>query len=151
MTEIVIRACRAADIAVMARTLRDDDRAEIEDAGLPVKHFLFRLYVDSLYRRAALVDGEIAAIWGDCAPLLSTEGHVWLLTAPPIERIPLTFFREARREIGELLRLRSLLRADTGAGYHKAHRFFALLGFQVLSLGSDGSAARREIVIRRKD
>lgn len=150
MSRYEILPCRARHIAEISRNLRAEDRAEIENAGLHPRHFLFRLYSEStLYRRAALIDGEVAAVWGDQAPLLSTEGHLWLLTAPPIERLPLAFFRETRREIRERLAVRSMLRADAASGYGRALRFFAMLGFEVLDVGSDGSTARRELRIER--
>lgn len=123
--------CRLSHIAEIARTIRAEDRAEIEGVGLHVRHLLVALYRGSLYRRAALVDGEVAAVWGDSAPLISTEGAMWAVTAPVIERVPLAFFREARREIAERLQVRSVLRADVADSYTAALRFYRLLGFEI--------------------
>ena len=151
MANVRIVSCRAAHIAEIARTMRSEDRAEITATGMQVKHFLFRLYAESpLYRRAALVDGEVAAVWGDMAPLLATEGQMWLLTAPPVERVPLAFMREVKAHVKKHLEVRSVLRADASAEYERALRFFKLAGFDVLPTGSDGSAARRELRIERK-
>lgn len=146
-----IRDCRLADLPALARTLRLEDRAEIEAAGFQPKHLLFALWRASSWRRTALVDSEIAACWGDAAGALSLEGAVWLFTAPPIERLPLAFFREARREVAERLRVRSSLRSEVAAGYPQALRFFQLLGFAIGEphrIGPYGEVYR-DIVIER--
>lgn len=152
MARYVILPCRLSHLAELARTMRREDRAEIEGAGVHVKHFLFALWKESAaYRRTALVDGEVAACWGDAAGTLEPEGAMWLFTAPVIERVPLAFFREARRGIAERLTMRSVLRSDVAVGYERALRFFSMLGFEILPHGSGGpdDTERREIRISR--
>ncbi len=108
--------------------MRAEDRAEIEALGLKPRHVLIQQWQNSIEPKTALVDGEVAACWGDAAPMLAMEGSIWLFTAPPIERIKFAYFREARREIAERLQIRRSLKAHVTCDYERSLRFFALLG-----------------------
>jgi hypothetical protein len=131
MSRYLIRNCTLADLRELARTMRAEDRAEIEGMGCVVRHFLFRLYRASFEPRVAIVDGEVAAAWGDHAGLLGDEGLMWAFTAPPVARLPLAFFRESRREVADRLKIRRSLITDVADGYKAAQRFFRLVGFQI--------------------
>ena len=111
--------------------MRAEDRAEIEAAGFAVRHMLIRLWRQSIEPRCALVDGEVAACWGDEAGLLADVGVMWLFTAPPVARLPLAFFREGRAEIARRLQTRRIIISDIAEGYDAALRFFRLLGAQI--------------------
>jgi hypothetical protein len=111
--------------------MRAADRAEIELCGLVPRHALTQLWRESIEPKAAIVDGEVAAAWGDAAPTLSYEGYVWLFTAPPIERIPFAFYRETRQIIARYLQVRRSLLAHVACDYERSIRFFAMLGFKV--------------------
>lgn len=131
MSRYAIVPCTLAHLREIGRTMRAEDRAEIEDAGLRPRHLLAQLWRDTLAPKAAIVDGEVAAVWGDAAPLLALDGSMWMFTSPAVERLPLAYFREARRDIGERLKTRRVLRADVACGYERALRFFAMLGFRL--------------------
>lgn len=149
MSRYQIVPCRLAHIRALAATMRPDDRAELEKAGLIVRHALHHLWRESLAPRAALVDGEVAACWGDGGSLLGVEGRMWLFTAPPIERLPLAYFREARREIAAALQHRRVLRAHVLCGYARAERFFQMLGFRLGDPQRVGAGLYREMRIDR--
>lgn len=125
-----ILPCRLSHLRRLAAMLRAADRAEIAAVGEP-RHVLFGLWQASLEPRAAIVDGVVAAAWGDAAALLSDQGAAWFFTAPPIERVPLAFFREARREVARMLAGRETLASDVRKEYVCAQRFFSLVGFHV--------------------
>lgn len=131
MSRYVIVPCTLAHLRRLAVTLRPEDRAEIEMAGLVPRHALAALWRLSPMPRAAIVDGEVAAAWGDTAALLSDEGSVWLFTSPAVARLPLAFYREARAQIAEWLGSRQVLRAHAADSYRAAIRFFTLLGFSI--------------------
>ena len=111
--------------------MRAADRAEIEAAGLVPRHVLMQLWRDSIDPKAALIDGEVAAAWGDAAPLLSSEGNPWLFTAPPADKVPVLFFRVAREQIADWLRIRRIIRARVVASYVCSLRLYRMLGFEV--------------------
>lgn len=127
--------CSLAHLRELARTMRDDDRAEIMMAGYVPRHLLIGLWRRTAEPRCALIlhddRWQVAAAWGDTAQLLADDGSMWFFTAPVIEKLPLAFFREARRDIAERLVTRDALVADVAASYAKAIRFFTMLGFSV--------------------
>jgi hypothetical protein len=115
----------------MANRMRQEDRAEIVGMGLRPRRVLHDLLVDSVLARVALVDGELAAVWGLQSMMAADVGRPWLFTAPPIERVPVAFFREVRREVDGMLATRRRLETRVLASYEKSIRFFRLLGFRV--------------------
>jgi hypothetical protein len=149
MSRYEIIPAKLSHIRELNRTMRPDDRAEIEKTGLIVRHALFHLWRETIAPRTALVDGEVAACWGDAGPMLGDEGLMWLFTAPPIEKLPLAYFRETRREIAAALRHRRVLRAHVLCGYGRAERFFHMLGFRFSEPRQVGAGLYREIRIER--
>lgn len=128
--------CRVVDaqpvhVGMMSRYLREDDRIEIAAGAGDVRRAIRLAYRASAYRRAAFVDDELAALWGVEGGLFATDGHPWLITAPAIERVPLTFAREGRRELSDMLRTRLRLVSHVQERYEKAIRFMRLLGFTI--------------------
>lgn len=119
----------------LAETLRLKDRAEIAGMGHGAKKSLWRGMRNSLMCRTALVDGEVAAIWGlavnfrQGVSLLSDTGTPWLLTSPAIERLPVAFIREGKREVEAMLRIKSRLESHVAADYIEAVRLLKILGF----------------------
>lgn len=141
MIEYQIINPRAEHIRAIVAEMRPDDRREVEGLGVNCRRALLAVYRHSFYRRAAIVEGKTAAIWGCDGTLLSSIGHPWLLTTPTIEKVPLAFFRETRREIALMLETRTTLVSDIAEGYDRALRFFRLLGFTISvphALGPDG-------------
>jgi hypothetical protein len=118
-----------AHLRELALTMRAEDRAEIIEVGCVPRHLLVTLWKHTARPMCAIVDGKVAAVWGDKAPLMAEQGSMWLFTSPIIETVPLAFFREAKMDIGERLMMRNVLVADVSASYTKAIRFFGLLGF----------------------
>ena len=155
MTTYRIQPCTLADLRAMSLSMRAMDRSEIEGAGMKVRHALNRIWRGSVDPRCAYVDSglgwEIAAVWGDEGSMLEALGRAWLFTAPPVEKVPLAFFREARKDIAQRLTMRRMLRSSVRADYTQALRFFRLLGFTIgpaVAVGPEG-VFYREIAITR--
>ncbi len=85
----------------------------------------------SLFAGTAFVDGEIAAMWGLCADMLSDCGEPWLVTTNAVEAIPVTFVREGRRQVARMLAVKPRLENMVAARYQRAVRFLEVLGFVV--------------------
>lgn len=143
------KPCSLGHLAILARTMRAEDRAEIEGLGLDVRRTLLRLWLASAEPGCGLVDGDVAACFGDSAPLLSETGHLWLFTTPAIERVPLAYFREVRAGIAALLSRRLKLIADARADYTKTMRFFGLVGFKAGDEHEIGGHLYRQLSIER--
>jgi hypothetical protein len=142
--------CERRHLVELARTMRAADRAEIEGAGRVPLLLLRSLWRRSVEPMAALVDGEVAAIWGDEAGLLAEEGHPWLFTSPAIEKLPLAFYREARREITAMLSRRASLVSQVDEGYLAALRFFKMLSFEIGDVCETPSGARYRMISVKK-
>lgn len=83
----------------------------------------------SLYCRTLEVDGEPAAIGGLAGDILSDQGSLWLMTTSTIERVPVSFLRELRRELAAALAYKPRLEGCVAAGYTAAIRLLEALGF----------------------
>lgn len=113
-----------------ALALRPMDRAEIEGRGFKPRHVLSQLHRQSSMKRAALLDGQVAAVWGAYGPLMADECYPWLFTTPLVERHKLEFFRETLRQVNEMLLSRRRLSTYVLSSYVQSVRFFALMGFK---------------------
>lgn len=120
-----------AHLAELRRHMRDNDRLEITCMGLSVKRALFESYRNSGVRKTALIDGKVGAMWGVGGNFLSGKGTPWLLTTGEIEKLPIAFVKEARKEVRKMLMIYPHLENHVLASYHKAVGLLALLGFQI--------------------
>ncbi|HEV2674160.1 MAG TPA: hypothetical protein VGV37_06420 [Aliidongia sp.] len=127
----LIQPATLAHVRALAPRLREGDRAEVEAVGAKPRHLMHKLWRTSHTRRTAFVDGEIAAMWGCAGTLLSPIGEIWLLTAPPVERVPVAFVKEARRGISEMLETHAILVSGVLASYGRAIRLMEILGFEI--------------------
>lgn len=127
----LIRESEVSDVYALAANLRLGDRLEIASFGKDPRSALRLSYRNAILRRTAIVDGEIAAMWGLGGSMLDEIGYPWLLTARAIERIPVSFLREGRREVARMLRLRRVLKGYVAASYHQACDFLERLGFEL--------------------
>jgi hypothetical protein len=128
-----IEDARPIHVGMIARRTRPEDRAEIAAmvGSCDLRRILRYTFRSSLYRRVCFVEDEIAAMWGIDGGLLAATGHPWLVTTPAIERIPLAFFRECRREAALYLDRRCSLVSHVAASYTRAVRFMLMLGFEI--------------------
>jgi hypothetical protein len=148
-----IRPATLTDVRAMARLMRTMDRAEIEGWGVPTRGTLRKLWRGSPVCRAAVVDGEIAALWGCQGATLSGDAAPWLFTTDAMSRARLAFFRETRREITEMLGTHRRLRSYVLASYDASIRFFGRMGFAFgpeEAVGVNGTAYRMMTLERPK-
>ncbi len=148
---IEILPCKLSHMRELANNMRSGDAAEVAVTGLPCRHLLVALWKNSVYRRVALIDGKVAAAWGCSSHLLVSEGEPWLFTTPVVERAPIRFLRQARREVAEMLRGHQSLVSSVASDYTKAIKFLELLGFSVGAEHKVGPSAMlfREIRMER--
>lgn len=122
-----------AHIQELIKTLREDDRREIEDhGGFTCAKGLWRSYRRGFMNQTAMVDGEVAAIWGVGGELLSDIGQPWLLTSHAIEKVsPLRFAKTYAREVRRMLAMFPVLINYVAADYEKAIRLLRIAGFEI--------------------
>ncbi len=121
----------ARHLTMIARRIRADDQSEIIAGGEIPRHLIFSLWQQSIISRAGFVDGDIAAVWGCAGTLMSPVGHMWLVTAPAIERVPVAFAKEARAMLREMLEVKHTLYSGCIEGYEKSLRLWSMLGFKI--------------------
>lgn len=115
----------------MASRMRADDRAEVVAGGAVPRHLVFELWRGSHESYAGLIDGDLAAMFGCAGPLLAPSGHVWLLTTPTIELMPIAFAKEARAFLRRILEIKTEVYSGCVEGYERSLRLWRMLGFQV--------------------
>lgn len=119
-------------VRALSHNMREADRHEITCMGLAVHKTLWHSYKFSLMRKTAILDGEVAAMWGCGGMFLGDVGEPWLLTSPIAERVhPLTFVRIYRKEVEIMLKKFPRLVNIVDASYSKAIRLLMLVGFQL--------------------
>lgn len=146
MTTCIIRESIVTDVYALAANLRAEDESEITGLGLDVRKSLRDSFRHGILRHTALVDGEIAAMWGLGGAMLSDEGAPWLMTTPLIERIPLTLVKTSKTQVAEMLRQRQFLCNYVLATYRRACRFLEVLGFVLdppVAMGPNHTPFRR--------
>jgi len=115
----------------LSLNLRHGDRAEILAVGMSPGKALLNSFGSSHICEAAIVGGEVAAMWGVCGCFLSNKGIPWLLTSPIVERYRIHLFRGAREFIGRCSEEFSILENYVDASYERAIYFLKCLGFQI--------------------
>lgn len=146
MTRVVVCESTVGDIYDLAANLRSEDRSEILAFGLDPREAIRRSYRHAIMRKTALVDGEIAAMWGLGGAMLSDEGAPWLMTTPRIEKIPMTFVKISKVQVDEMLKHRRFLCNYVLATYRRACRLLEVLDFVLdppVPMGPQGLPFRR--------
>lgn len=130
MSELRIVPCRMSHLRMVARNLREEERAECAIVGIEPRHVMHALWKQSAYSRTGLLEDEPIVVWGDSAPTLSLEGFGWLFSTPGVERVKVAFIRGAMRELAERLQVRTVIRTSALASSRRCVRFWCLLGFE---------------------
>lgn len=119
-------------LRAMESNMRPADRCEIAGLGVTVRRALWKAYRNSPVCKTALVDGEVAALWGVCVGLQSGTAKVpWLHTATAIEKIPVSFVKLAKTELAAMIALYPKLESYVAAEYVGAIGLLKLLGFTI--------------------
>lgn len=116
----------------LARFLRGADAMEGSRCHADEKMAVRYSVHHSLMCRAALVDGDVAAMWGVGGVALGLVGMPWLLTTPVVEQIAVSrFIKIYREQVADMLKLFPVLENYVDAEYAKAIRVLRLCGFIV--------------------
>jgi hypothetical protein len=129
-TRIVIRRATITDVDAVIARLHPSDAAEAAMVVKDLRRALRWAFAASLIPpKAALVDGDLAALWGLCRLAFPNTGEPWLMTGRAAGRVPLAFARIARRELAAMLAVKPRLESCVAADNTKALRLLAALGF----------------------
>lgn len=120
-----------AHIAELGHNLRVADRNELSAVGMTGQRALWRSYRAAYYSATAVVDGEVAAVWGAGGSPLGRVGRPWLLTSPAVERARYVILRVGRTEVGKMLSIYPEMRGFVDSRYKGALRLLQMLGFDL--------------------
>lgn len=136
-------------IHILARTIREDDKKEIEAYGFSCMKGLWRSYKNGTIDNTVLVDGKVAACFGCGGSFLGMTGRPWFLTSYEVDRIsPITFYRIYKSEVGKMLDLFPILCNYVWADHVKAVRLLSLVGFSIGEPEKFGNGIFRKFEMR---
>jgi hypothetical protein len=115
----------------MARKLRHAHAAAATCIGLDAHSGISEMFQASGWRRAWLIDGELAALGGVVGPMLASDGFVWLALAETTGHYPIAIVREARRQLADLMMFKRCLTTTILPGDPASQRLAIFLGFHV--------------------
>lgn len=96
--DLQIREVEAGDAEMLVENMRQADMDEVRAITTRPLTTVVQDTIDlSSFARTAMINGEIACIWGVCpVSLLNSHGAPWLLSTPVIEKHPLLFLRRCK-------------------------------------------------------
>lgn len=114
----------------LSRTMRQNDKKEAQALGLIPHHALFYAYKHACFRRTALVDGRVAAMWGVVGTPLGLVGQPYLITGTECDKVsPVAFARIYINELQAMARIFPILENYVDAEYTGAVGMLELAGF----------------------
>lgn len=127
---ISIVTATLAHVQELGHNMNAEDVAELKALGMKPHRALWRSWKASMVRKALIVDGEVAAIWGVVGGLLGVSGVAWLLTGPKVrEMSPIRVARLYRNEVRELLENYEVIENLVDSRYIGAIRLLKIAGF----------------------
>lgn len=80
---------------------------------------------------SAIEDGQVVAMGGCAGTLLGDEGYPWMTTADRVEGLRVSFVREVRAHLGQMLGIHSRLIDFVSPDDRVTQRFLGMLGFDI--------------------
>lgn len=141
MTEFRTIEARAYHCGQMCRLLRIEHQEAVAQIGIDAHRELRARFEASVFRRAWLINGKLAALFGVTGGMLSSGGFLWLALSVEAQRHPVAIVKEGRRQLDDIMRTKREL-ATTILGHdHAALRLAIFFGFHV----SDHGPGKRAI------
>lgn len=85
------------------RRLRAEHRAAVASIGISAHHSLRSNFDVSMFTRAWMIDGELAALGGVTGSEISSTGMVWLALSEKATRFPVEIVKETRRQMARIM------------------------------------------------
>lgn len=114
----------------IVRMLRREHQNAMTIIGQKAHHELRTCFDHSAFRRAWLIDGQLAAVGGVVGTSLSSAGYIWLALTQEATKYPVAVFKEAKTQLREILQVKRKLVTTTYCDDATATRFAERLGFE---------------------
>lgn len=132
MLKVEIRDSTLDDVSLLGATMREADRKEAIALGLDPLEGLYYAYTHSVYRKTALVDGKIAAMWGIGGDLFGDVGRPYFVTGEGVYKISsLHFSKIYTKEVKSMKQFFPYLENYVDASYEGAVRMLKIAGFEL--------------------
>jgi len=132
MADIRIVKTKPEHLRELARTIRKEDKREIEAFGYTANVALWRSYKGSVICKSIFVQNELAAIFGVGGETLDDAGKIWFLTTSAAEKVsPLRFARIYQEQVLKMLKTFKRLENYVDYSYTSSIRILELVGFTV--------------------
>jgi hypothetical protein len=129
MPTFEIVEAKAWHCGAMSRALRLEHQKAVAMIGLNSHRELRGMFDESIFRKAWLIDGRLAAVGGVTGPQVSSYGIVWLAFSSAATKYPMAMVKEARRQIEFIMQTKRLLISSILDGDDASERFAIFLGF----------------------
>lgn len=150
--DIMVVPTTAEHIRKLAKTIRENDRREIEAYGFSCEKGLWHSFKKGLMNKTAFIDGEVAACWGVAGTYMGETAMPWLLTGNAVYKIsPLKFTRIYQKEVYKMLELFPILSNYVLADYDEAVRLLSIIGFEIGEPEKQGNGMYRKFTMKAKD
>jgi len=113
----------------MCRMLRSEHRELIASIGIDSHRELRARFDQSSFRRAWLIDGQLAGLGGVTGSILTATGYVWLALSRDALRFPVAAVKEVRRQLEIIMVCKRELVTTIIDGDEASKRFAIFLGF----------------------
>lgn len=129
-SKVIVKVSTLEDVGRLSEVMRPKDRKEAEALGMKAEKALYLTFKHGLLRRTALIDGEVAAMWGVTGTPLSIVGRPYLVTGTLSNKISsLEFCRIYKKEVAVMNALFPVLENYVDASYTEAVRLLKITGF----------------------
>lgn len=116
----------------MARIIRRSHQTAMATLGMNAHRDMRAYFDDSSYRRALLIDGELAVVGGVRGPAISTEGLVWIAVAERATKYPRQLIGICRAQLEFVLTIKWSLMTFVFPEDETSLRFAKFMGFQTI-------------------
>lgn len=140
MTEFSVIEAKAWHCGQMARILRAEQTRALTNAGIDVHREMRHSFDESCYRRAWLIDGNLAALGGVVGSPLEINAYVWVAVSRLAQRYPLAMIKEFRRQMIYARATHDMLVTSILPEDGQSLRFAVFMGFHAARSGR-GQAA----------
>ncbi len=128
--DIQIIDCEAKHIREMAEKMDDRTAETALRLGMAPNKALWKSYKQSLYCKAAFINGKLAAIWGLGGVLFGEKGLPWLVLSPEADEYPMRVAFVYRQELKKMAKMFPVLEDFVDESHEKAVRMLELMGFK---------------------
>jgi hypothetical protein len=147
---------KAWHCGAMSRLLRLEHHEAVTMVGLDSHRELRRVFDESIYRKAWLIDGKLASIGGVVGSVLSATGMIWLAFSGRATKYPLAMTKLMQRQLAEIMLTKRHLITTIMDGDLASERFAIFLGFVPATDGdyvlpASSRFGRKEIARRLKE